>query len=311
MPGFLTHYLFGIETSDSLSENYIQHVIRENNHAFLLGIQGSDLLSFNPHALSRRGLSYRTAAQSLQNQEYAAFFNHMLDCIEGMESKDKDICAAYMAGYLCYYTIDLFAAPYIIYRVWQDLPPGCRMSRMNAHKADIETVIDIVLLRSHCHMEPSQLNINALTFAGKHEISIISHILYDTIQRTYKYTISKKEISTGIRQIRRSSIYLRPDSRYRRLWCDLFVRSGPASAISRKKVYEDFQPDNEDFMNREKHPWYPYAGCPQAQHSSFDELYTGALLAARTLLESFDSCVSWGMDREDFINSIIRMTPYL
>ena len=53
MAGFLTHYLFGMESCDMLSDNYIHEVIKKNNHAFLLGLQGNNLLSFNPHTLSK------------------------------------------------------------------------------------------------------------------------------------------------------------------------------------------------------------------------------------------------------------------
>lgn len=73
MAGFLTHYLFGMESCDILSDNYIREVIKNNNHAFLLGLQGNNLLSFNPHTLSKRGLSYRTASMTMRNQEYAHF----------------------------------------------------------------------------------------------------------------------------------------------------------------------------------------------------------------------------------------------
>ena len=44
MAGFLTYYLFGMESCDMLSDNYIHEVIKKNNHAFLLGLQGNNLL---------------------------------------------------------------------------------------------------------------------------------------------------------------------------------------------------------------------------------------------------------------------------
>ena len=93
MAGFLTHYLFGMESCDILSDNYIREVIKNNNHAFLLGLQGNNLLSFNPHTLSKRGLSYRTASMTMRNQEYAAFFNNMLDTLSGMGDQERDIFA--------------------------------------------------------------------------------------------------------------------------------------------------------------------------------------------------------------------------
>ena len=90
MAGFLTYYLFGMESCDMLSDNYIHEVIKKNNHAFLLGLQGNNLLSFNPHTLSKRGLSYRTASLTLRNQEYAAFFNNMLDTLSGMADQERE-----------------------------------------------------------------------------------------------------------------------------------------------------------------------------------------------------------------------------
>lgn len=74
MAGFLTHYLFGMESCDILSDNYIHEVIKNNNHAFLLGLQGNNLLSFNPHTLSKRGLSYRTASMTMQQSGICCIF---------------------------------------------------------------------------------------------------------------------------------------------------------------------------------------------------------------------------------------------
>ncbi len=199
MAGFLTYYLFGMESCDMLSDNYIHEVIKKNNHAFLLGLQGNNLLSFNPHTLSKRGLSYRTASLTLRNQEYAAFFNNMLDTLSGMADQERDVCIAYMAGYLCFFAIDQSASPYILFRVWQDLPAKCSSSRMTCHRRKVETTIDTVLLRSRCHMEPSQLNFEALTFVSRKDLSAIAYLMRQTIQTTYKYQIAANGISTACR----------------------------------------------------------------------------------------------------------------
>ena len=228
MAGFLTYYLFGMESCDMLSDNYIHEVIKKNNHAFLLGLQGNNLLSFNPHTLSKRGLSYRTASLTLRNQEYAAFFNNMLDTLSGMADQERDVCIAYMAGYLCFFAIDQSASPYILFRVWQDLPVKCSSSRMTCHRRKVETTIDTVLLRSRCHMEPSQLNFEALTFVSRKDLSAIAYLMRQTIQTTYKYRISANEISTGVRNMQRQNIHLRPNNRFYHL---LRYRIGRVTSI--------------------------------------------------------------------------------
>ena len=41
MAGFLTYYLFGMESCDMLSDNYIHEVIKKNNHAFFWVFKGT------------------------------------------------------------------------------------------------------------------------------------------------------------------------------------------------------------------------------------------------------------------------------
>lgn len=310
MAGFLTHYLFGIETCDNLSDNYIYDVIKNNNHAFMIGLQGTDLLSFNPHTLSKRGLSYRTASMSLHNQEYAAFFNNMLDYISGLQDGRRDICVAYLAGFLCYFAIDLTSSPYILFRVWQDLPAKCRSSRMASHRREVETIIDTILLRSRCHMEPSQLNFEALTFISRKELNAIAHMMCYTIQTTYKYKISLSEIGNGVRSMRRQNIYLQPNSRFRRILCKAVEQTVPLLPIQPKKIYEDYQTDEHDYMNTGNNAWYAYPGCPEASYLSFEGIFNQGLQSSHELLENLDSCLSWGMDRDALINSIIHLMPY-
>lgn len=310
MAGFLTHYLFGMESCDSLAENYVHEVIKNNNHAFLLGLQGNNLLSFNPHTLSKRGLSYRTASLTLRNQEYAAFFNNMLDTLSGMADQERAICTAYMAGYLCYFAIDQSAAPYILFRVWQDLPAKCNSARMIGHYKQVETTIDTVLLRSRCHMEPSQLNFEALTFASRKDLAAITYLMRQTIQTTYKYHIATTEISNGVRNMRRQNIHIRPDKHFYHQLRYKMNSMLPLFASQKKKVYLDYLSDEHDYMNSSKKPWYTYPGCPEASYLSFEEIFEQALQNSHQLLENLDSCLAWGMDREELINSIIHLIPY-
>lgn len=313
MAGFLTHYLFGMETYDNLSDNYIYDIIKNNTHAFMIGLQGTDILSFNPHALSKRGLSYRTASMSLRNQEYAAFFNNMLDYISIQQNEERDSCVAYMAGFLCYFAIDLISSPYILFRVWQDLPAKCRSSRMAAHRREVETIIDTVLLRSRCHLEPSQLNFEALTFASRKELSAIAHMMRHTFQTTYNHRISFSEIRNGIRSMRRQNVNLRPNSHFRRTLNKSFEQAMsviPLVPVHPKKIYSDYRTDERDYMNSEKKSWYAYPGCPEASYLSFEDIFNQGLQSSYELLENLDSCLSWGMDRDALINSIIHLMPY-
>ena len=44
--------------------------------------------------------------------------------------------------------------------------------------------------------------------------------------------------------------------------------------------------------------------------SRIEEIFEQALQNSHQLLENLDSCLAWGMDREELINSIIHLIPY-
>ncbi len=310
MPGFLTHYLLGMETWENLPDNYIHGVIRSSNHAFLIGLQGADLFSFDLHALQKRGLSYRTASMSLHNQEYAALFNNMLDYLCSLQGREQEVCTSYVAGFLCYYSIDQMASPYIVHRAMQDVPPGSSGKKVSGAVVQVENIIDTVLLRSHCHMEPSQLNFEALTFASKKDLAVIGKLLRYAFMATYHYRISLSEIAVSLKNLRRKTVYLQPGAALRRVLTKAAAKTPRILPGSGKIIYEDFQPDEKDYMNADGRPWYPYPGCPSALHLTFDDIYRISMRKASDFLESLDSCLSWGMSREDLISAVINYIPY-
>ena len=306
MSGFLTHYLIGIESRDKLSDNYIKTVISSHNHAFLVGLHGTDLLPFNMHSRSRRGLTYRTNTQSSRNHEDAALFNNMLEYISTAQGHQRDVCISYMAGFLCFYAIDRAASPYISYRVLQGNIRGGNPRSQQALRTEIETTIDTVLLRSHCHMEPSQLNFEALTFISKKDAAAIGHMMQYAVYATYKKRISASELASGVHNVRRQLVALHPDARLRRAWVGTVRGKLPVRKLT---VYRDLQADEQDYMNSSEKAWYPYAGSPMPLNKSFSDIYADALRSSVSLLEELDSTLSWGMNREGLLNRIIQYNP--
>lgn len=311
MSGFLTHYLIGIESRDKLSDNYIKTVISSHNHAFLIGLHGTDLLPFNMHSMSRRALTYRTNTQPSRNHEDAALFNNMLEYISTAQGHQRDVCISYMAGFLCFYAIDRAAAPYISYRVLQGNFLGGNSHKGNSRseqalRTEIETTIDTVLLRSHCHMEPSQLNFEALTFISKKDAAAIGRMMQYAVYATYKKRISSSELASGVHNVRRQLVALHPDAKLRRAWVGTVRGKLP---VRRLTVYRDLQADEQDYMNSSEKAWYPYAGSPMPLNKSFSDIYSDALRSSVSLLEELDSTLSWGMNREGLLNRIIQYNP--
>ena len=43
MPGFTTHYLFGVKAYNDLPNNYLKHVISKYRWLYQIGLQGPDI----------------------------------------------------------------------------------------------------------------------------------------------------------------------------------------------------------------------------------------------------------------------------
>ena len=306
MAGFLTHYLFGMESCEKLPDNYIKEVIIRENHSFLTGLQGFNLLSFDPMKSPRRGLSYRTDT-GVKGQEYGALFHNMLDYIEGLQGHSRDTCLAFMAGFLCYFTLSESATPYISYFAPQGRPSPRRVRDRKIAVNEIQVQLDTVLFRTHCHMEPSQLNFEALTFVSRKDLTQIEKLMRYSIQAAFHRKISSSEIANGLRALRRRIICLRPGSGFRRMWIGNAQKALP---LPIRHISTDFQADTHDYMNAEGRPWYPYPGCSRALHTGFDVIFEESLRDSIRFLEDLDSCISWGMSRDGLIGDIISYAPY-
>ena len=261
--------------------------------------------------LSKRGLSYRTASLTLRNQEYAAFFNNMLDTLSGMADQERDVCIAYMAGYLAFFAIDQSAFTLYSFQGLAGSSAKCSSSRMTCHRRKVETTIDTVLLRSRCHMEPSQLNFEALTFVSRKDLSAIAYLMRQTIQTTSSTGSPRMKSvqASAICSVR--TFHLRPNNRFYHLLRYRIEGTLPILPAQKKKVYQDYLSDEHDYMNTDKKPWYTYPGCPEASYLSFEEIFEQALQNSHQLLENLDQLALHGAwTVEELINSIIHLIPY-
>ncbi|MCR4673189.1 MAG: hypothetical protein K5637_08195 [Lachnospiraceae bacterium] len=309
MAGFLTKYINGKEAGEKLEDNYIHETISRNNHAFLIGLHGNDVLSFNPRIRAKRGLSYRTAGTEMYNQEYAALFNCMLDHIMTLTGHERETCIAYISGFLCYFTLDQNATPYIRYRTSRLLPAKCRRSQMLEARREVETAIDCRMLESHCRMHPSQVNVDALLYLSRKDTSSINHMLKKAVSEVYHYSLSSNELAAGIRSLRRRLEFMYPSEGLGKSVVNTLKSNIPFVKSSSSNRF-DFTADAQDFMNERKIQWYPYVGCAQIYELSFEEIFQRTQSGSLTLLGDLDGCLSWGISREELITSVLNTRPY-
>lgn len=307
MPGLITNYLFGERAYQSLSPNYLKEVIRKNTNAYRMGLQGPDIFYYylNPYARRRKN----NICNILHEKNTGSFIDNMLEYTIVLDTEDKEICLAYIAGFLCHYALDTHTHPYIRYRVETDFGESPELRQDCFYYRRLETMMDTLLLKRLNHMEPSQLNLEALVSVTKKERRNISDCLLYALRTTYHYRLSRKTLLKVISCIRRTCIFLQtPPQMRQRLIC-FFEKRLKVSSSKNCFVYPEYHGDPKDYLNENKHTWFaPNHDVPRTE--SFFELLNDANIFSNQILEAFDDYLAWHGSREHLIHIIGSRSYY-
>lgn len=136
MPGFITHYLWGLETYHSLAPDAYKHNLYQNKAAFSLGLQGPDLFFYflPSYLLPRKNLG-----SLAHTKASGAFFKALMESAESFSSDaDYKIAAAYLTGFLGHYTLDTICHPYVYARTHYHGRENAYFSRHSYLEMDID-----------------------------------------------------------------------------------------------------------------------------------------------------------------------------
>lgn len=112
MPGFTTHYLFGIDACRRLTSTSMHNMIRRDHSAFALGLQGPDLFFYYlPSYLMHR----KNIGDLAHRKDTGQFFANLLQSRKLFAGKKHSlsIADAYICGFMGHYTLDCTIHPYV------------------------------------------------------------------------------------------------------------------------------------------------------------------------------------------------------
>lgn len=197
MPGFTTHYLFGVKAYNDLPNNYLKYLISKYRWLYQLGLQGPDIFFYNIPIIRHR--DYRNVGSYMHEYHVNDFFRNYLKQLSEISSRQqREQALSYYAGFLCHYVADSICHPFVYGRI-QYRTDG-RGSQFHGLHAELENDIDALLLRKFKKKKPSEFNQAATICLNGQEIQFISRFLCRCINDTY-YPITEKnnfQITDGI-----------------------------------------------------------------------------------------------------------------
>ena len=158
MPDIITHYLFGLDTTQNLKQSPIYKIIKENKNLFLIGLQGPDLMYYStlPPKQSKAPIGLK-----MHTEKTGDFVLSLLSHLKRYDTSSKEFQEnlSYISGFMCHYILDSMAHPYIFYLGgrYDETPDTIKYETL--HKK-IELAIDTLLLEQKFDLKAHRFKIH-------------------------------------------------------------------------------------------------------------------------------------------------------
>lgn len=184
MPGFTTHYLFGIDAYKRILPSTIRENLNKNQCAFALGLQGPDIFFYYlpSHLIHTQNIG----ALAHENQT-GTFFSHLLKSRTLFLKKPHSLAVAdaYISGFLGHYTLDCSIHPYVYAFTRYNPEQPKKTSEYFGQHAYFETELDNLLLWIKKRLHPSEFHQNKTIRLNPLQRRVIGKMLAYAYNHTY------------------------------------------------------------------------------------------------------------------------------
>lgn len=330
MPGFITHYLFGMKTFHKMDDCSLKNAIRHHPSAFLLGLQGPDLFFF--YLPSLIGNDLRNTGSRMHVSKTGSFFERMIQearligekkagqrSLAPSDSYDLDTSFAFLAGFFCHYTLDVYCHPYVygkvVYQPDEPDDPHC-----SSRHRSLETRIDTFMLQRLKHMEPSDFSrINALP-KNRFDESFLSLFLCRCINEVYYpdsrrirnvHRLTPRTIRNVFFSLRLECRFLDDPSGIKKSVTGFLEHKILKYGLLSSLMSTDHIEDADDELNLSHSVWFSPWEPQKPRYEAFPELMEKSLKAnsyTLTVLNEFEEALlNCREDSEDIEEKLLRI----
>lgn len=274
MPACLTHYLFAQNVLSDLSEKDDLNLC-----AYFWGAQGPDFLFCHRYFPWMKGKSLKAYGSKLHETPPSATLSAMRDFVK---HHDDPAYRSYVYGFLCHYSLDSTAHPYI-----NSLAARLAEARPNettgTMHGEIEAALDAVVLRSETGKLPSEMPLGKMFPKNEPVQRRIAKLYREVLFQVYGADAAEEELLRATKDAHFVFSLLTDRTGAKKRVFDL-VEKGRASTVS-SHIVPLIERDDVDYANLQQEEW---TASGQTSHQSFFELMGEAMGVAETLISNFD-----------------------
>lgn len=287
MPSLITHDQFGQDVYRDLFRSIGS--TRDEAEAFLLGNQGPDPLFY---AVVSPGLrSCNRLGSTMHKHKPSRLFQALKQSLEILDEDEASVGRAYALGFVCHYTLDRTAHPFIFwhqYRLCDAGVPGLSRKDGSEVHSLIETELDELVLfakrgETVATFDPSR----DILKASDNVLRVVSK-LYDYLAITvYGQTLPRGTFARCTRNFRRVQRLFHSSTGLKRAALSRAEELVRPHSFYRSMSHRALEVAESAFDNRQRETWRdPFTG--HASDEGFWDLYHRALAGAKERIALFD-----------------------
>lgn len=295
MPGFITHYLYGVKTYHVLENFYLKSMIKEHLSSYLLGLQGPDMYFFYiPSFIDKNHPNIGSLMHSSHVQEV---FSNYLDLLEDLPNQkkytiqDTHIAVSYFAGFICHYILDCVCHPYIYGRTHYEPNQLEELHYYASHRA-LETQLDSLMLHHIKKMPPCSFSRASHLKKYHHPASILTNLLSSCINLSFsEANISPKELRSVFRSAKLECSILDDKWGIKKPIIEKIESKTVEFNLISSLMSDKTIPENEDILNLSHQYWYSPWEPDTKRNDSFFDLFQKSLHVSHQYLSLFQNYI--------------------
>ena len=283
MPALLTHYLCGDEMVKSIDITEIENVINSYRNLFNLGTQGPDIFFYHNSWPWAKGKSLAKVGTRLHSEKVKAFFDYALEAIEKEKGEGKERLQAYLYGYVCHYSLDIHAHPYIFYKTGFAIDEKEDKKKYEAYHRRFEAEIDVLMAEEMLKKRTHKILSYKLITIDDEEAASLARMYNYIFKYIFEMDISEEDIKKAAKDMASATKALRDVTGIKKALIGSIEKRANKHQLISNMIYPLKIDKKLDPLNKARSPWYYPWDNGSVQYSSFHELFYEAVEEAKIM----------------------------
>lgn len=294
MPAVVTHSFFADDVFEKMKASRLKDEISVRRNLFRLGSQGPDVFFYYKAApwISYDGLE--KLGNLAHDEKVSEFYSKSLEYLIRLKrSKGFYDLGVYLAGYLCHYSLDRTAHPFIHYTSGIDIDHSRISWKYHIYHRILESTIDYFSIMKK-GFEPRHYKCHELIQVHPFNIETVLEFYEYITPLVYGIRVDRKqseELITGIFKVQK---YLYDPSGIKYFFYRLLeFLTGRTGGITSSMIPKRL--DNRlDYLNLDHKTWHHPCNIDIESEESFWEIYERALIEAEKLMKILSDFIDSG-----------------